>query len=64
MSGQMSSYDTSIRETKTWYRNLAIKFLTGTSLVNTWVIYNKFTGEKFKFLWFKEKFVTNLIMIR
>jgi hypothetical protein len=42
ISDQMTSYSTALRRSTKWYRKVAIELLTGTSVVNAWVIFNKY----------------------
>ena len=41
VSDQMS-YNSALRKTRKWYIKVAIELITGTSVENAWVIYNKF----------------------
>ena len=61
MSDQMSSYQSALRKTKKWYRKLALEFITGTSVVNAWVLYNKISPKKIKIRQFKDCIVENLM---
>ncbi|KAF2365962.1 PiggyBac transposable element-derived protein [Trinorchestia longiramus] len=42
ISDQMTSYSTSLRRSTKWYRKVAIELLTGTSVVNAWVLSKKY----------------------
>jgi len=42
ISDQMTSYSTALRRSTKWYRKVAIELLTGTSVVNAWVLFNKY----------------------
>lgn len=46
VSDQMSSYYTALRKTKKWYRKIAIELIAGTSVVNAWILYNKYLSKK------------------
>ena len=62
MSDQMSSYHTALRKTKKWYRKVAFELITGTAVVNAWVIYNKFISEStMPILAFKESIARFLV---
>ena len=55
---------TSLRKSTKWYRKIAFELLTGTSVVNAHVLYNKhfFQQEKnLKITEFKEKLTMSLI---
>ena len=57
MLGHSSLYHTALRKTQKWYRNVAIELLTGISVVNAWVLFNKISSPKMPFLQFKESLV-------
>ena len=40
MSNQLTSYSSALRRSSKWYRKVAIELLTGTSVVNVWVLGN------------------------
>ena len=40
-SDQMTSYNTALRRSTKWYCKLTIEFLTGTTVVNSWALYNQ-----------------------
>ena len=62
ISDQMSSYYTVLRKTKKWYRKIAIELLAGTSVVNAWVIYNKYFSQKpVSLLGFQESLILSLL---
>ena len=42
LSDQMSSYYSPLKKSRKWYRKVALEIITGTSLVNAWVVYNKY----------------------
>ena len=46
VSDQMTSYHTALRRSLKWYRKLAFKIITGISVVNAFVLYNKYFTEK------------------
>ena len=60
MSDQMSSYHTNFRNPTKWYRKFDFELLTGTSVVNSWILYNKITAKPIYILKFKESFVENI----
>ena len=45
-SDQMTSYNTALRQSTKWYRKLAIELLTGTAVVNSWVLYIQFHCQR------------------
>ena len=63
MSNQLTSYSSALRRSSKWYRKVAIELLTGTSVVNAWVIYNNYfsAGKKLSITDFKERIATQLI---
>ena len=54
ISDQMSSYQTALRRGLKWYRKTAFELITGTAIVNSWILYQKATGKKISILKFKE----------
>ena len=63
VSGQMSSYNSALRKTRKLYRKVAIELITGTSVVNAWVIYNKFIATKKTSLFtFQESLINQLVI--
>ena len=42
MSDQLTLYSSALRRSSKWYRKVAIELLTGTSVLNAWVIYNEY----------------------
>ncbi|KAG0439955.1 PiggyBac transposable element-derived protein 4 [Dictyocoela muelleri] len=62
-SDQMTSYNTALRRSTKWFRKLAIELLTGTAVVNAWVLYNQFYCQQktISFTEFKECLVMSLI---
>ena len=42
ISDQMSSYYTALKKSRKCYKKIANELLTGTSIVNAWILYNKF----------------------
>ena len=63
MSDQLTSYSSALRRSSKWYCEVAIELLTGTSVVNEWVIYNEYfsAGKKLSITEFKEKVATQLV---
>lgn len=63
LSDQFSSYYTPLRKTKKWYRKLAIELLLGTTVVNSWLIFNKYysSGKKWKLVKFRESLVLSFL---
>ena len=55
MSAQMS-YHTAIRKPKKWYKN-GFELLTGTSVGNAWILYNKIMPKAIPIHRFKESLV-------
>lgn len=47
-SDQMSSYQSPLRKSLKWYRNPAIEFILGTSMVNAHIVYNQLADKKFR----------------
>ena len=63
-SDQMSCYNSILRKSTKWCRKLAIELLLGTSIVNAWVIYNKYCLHrryKLPILEFKDSVTMSLI---
>ena len=42
---QMTSYNSIIRKSIKWYTKLAFELLLATSMVNSWVLYNKISQQ-------------------
>ncbi|XP_068235664.1 uncharacterized protein [Palaemon carinicauda] len=63
MSDQMSSYATALRRTLKWYHKLAVELLTGTCIVNAWVLYNKYysPGKPISITDFKQSIVMSFL---
>ena len=62
MSDQMSSYYSSLKKTKRWYKKVAIDLITGTIAVNAWLIFNKYYSNKpWSLLQFKESITLSLL---
>lgn len=62
VSDQMSSYYTSLRKTLKWYKKVIFEILTGTALVNSWVIYNSINiKQQITMLSFQEKIIKELL---
>ena len=47
VSDQMTSYHTALSRSLKWYRKLAFEIITGISVVNAFVLYNKYFTECF-----------------
>jgi hypothetical protein len=60
-SDQMSSYYTTLRKSLKWYKKVALELLTGTTLVNSWVVYEKLTNTKMPMLKFRELIARSLM---
>ena len=63
-SDQMTCYNSILRKSTKWYRKLAFELLLGTSMVNAWVLYNKFfqqQGKQMPILDFKESIMMSLV---
>nr|CAH7763420.1 unnamed protein product [Callosobruchus chinensis] len=50
----MKAYNTCLRRGIKWYRKLAIELLTGTALVNAYVLHQAVTNNKMTITKFKE----------
>lgn len=60
-SDQMSSYYTTLRRNLKWYKKVALELITGTTLVNSWVIYGKLNNSKIPMLKFRESVARSLM---
>ncbi len=61
VSDQLTSYYSPMRKTKKWYRKLAIELITGTSVINASVLYNKYYAKNpTKLRHFRESLVFSL----
>ena len=45
-SYQMSSYNSPLRKSLEWYRELAVQFILGTTLVNSHIVYNQLANHR------------------
>lgn len=63
LSDQMKAYNTCLRRGVKWYRKLAVELLTGTALVNAYVLHQEVTHDKMSVTKFKEILATELIGI-
>ena len=61
LSDQMKAYNTSLRRGVKWYRKLAIELLTGSVLVNAFVLHQEETNDKMKITRFKEMVASKLL---
>lgn len=62
-SDQMSSYYTSLRKTLKWYTKLALEMITGTTMVNSFVLHKSLSGQNMKLRLFRETIARNLMDI-
>lgn len=62
LSDQMKSYSTALRRIK-WFRKLAVELITGSALVNSYVLYTNITGKKISITQFKEEVTLKLLHI-
>lgn len=56
----MGSYQSPLRKGIKWYRKVATELLFGTSVVNSWLLYNQFTDQRISILDFRDKPVKSL----
>lgn len=63
-SDQMTCYNSILRKSTKWYRKLAFELLLGTSMVNAWVLFNRFfnQGKLMPILEFKECIMMSLVV--
>lgn len=59
-SDQMSSYHSVLCRSLKWYRKLAFEILFGTSVVNSWVVYNKISKTKISITEFRKLLASEL----
>lgn len=64
MSDQMTAYSNSLRKSVKWYRKVAFELITGTSLVNALLLFNKINNKKLSITRFKENLCMQLLEIR
>lgn len=60
LSDQMKAYHTCLRRGVKWYRKLAVELLTGTAMVNAYILYQEVTNNKISITRFKEILISNL----
>lgn len=60
MSDQMSSYYDCLRKTLKWYRKVVLELITGTAMVNSWIVYNM-THDKIPMIDFREMVARGLL---
>lgn len=60
-SDQMASYYTTLRKSLKWYKKVVLELLTGTTMVNSWIVYNKITGNKMTMVQFREVVARSLL---
>lgn len=63
LSDQMASYFTPLRRTIRWYHKVAFEVLLNTAVVNSWIIYNKFSNKKTQITEFREQLVLQMLKI-
>ncbi|KAI4457553.1 piggybac transposable element-derived protein 4 [Holotrichia oblita] len=63
ISDQIKSYSPAIRKSLKWYRKIAIELLLGSTIVNSYIIYQNVTNNKLSITSFKEKLVMQLINV-
>lgn len=61
LSDQMSAYYDSLRKTFKWYKKLIFEIITGTAVVNAWVVYNMVNNTKTQLLNFTEDIIKDLL---
>ena len=63
LSDQMSSYYSGLKKNNKWYKKIAIELLTGCSIVNAWVLFNKYHcgGNKLPILKYRASIVLSLL---
>ena len=60
-SDQMSSYYNCLRKTLKWYRKIIYELVTGTAMVNAWVIHNHGKQTSTQMLKFREEVIRGLL---
>ncbi|CAH2017248.1 unnamed protein product [Acanthoscelides obtectus] len=63
LSDQMKAYNTCLRRGIKWYRKLAIELLTGTALVNAYILHQQVTNQKMSVTKFKEVVTTEFLNV-
>ncbi|KAF2364254.1 PiggyBac transposable element-derived protein [Trinorchestia longiramus] len=60
---QMSSYYSALKKHNKWYKKVAMELLTGVSIVNAWVLFNKYYcgSRKWSMLNFRESVILSLL---
>lgn len=61
ISDQMASYYDSRRKTLNWYKKLIFEIVTGTAVVNAWVLHHKTHTMKMRMLDFVEYIIRDLV---
>ena len=63
LSDQMSSYYSALKKNNKLYKKIAMELLTGCSVVNAWVLFNKYhcRGKKWSILAFRESIILSLL---
>ncbi|CAH1972725.1 unnamed protein product [Acanthoscelides obtectus] len=59
---QMSSYHTAVRKTLKWYRKVMFELLLGTTVVNSWIVYNTVSDTKLSIMEFRTQLAKDLII--
>ena len=54
LSDQMSSYYTALRRGIKWYRKVALELITGTAIVNSWILHKNSAAKSLSLLEFRE----------
>ncbi|CAH1973230.1 unnamed protein product [Acanthoscelides obtectus] len=58
-SDQMSSYHTVVRK---WYRKVMFELLLGTTVVNSWIVYNMVSDTKLSIMEFRTQLAKDLVI--
>lgn len=62
LSDQLSSYYTALRKNRKWYKKVALELVTGSCVVNAFIIFNKYLSDKkWTLLQFKESIILSLL---
>ncbi|XP_072389306.1 uncharacterized protein [Diabrotica undecimpunctata] len=57
----MSSYSTALRKTIKWFRKIAVEALTGTAVVNAWILHNSVRDSRMSITTFRENLCLQLL---
>nr|CAI5823527.1 unnamed protein product [Callosobruchus analis] len=63
ISDQMKAYSSALRRGIKWYRKLAMELITGSALVNAYILYKYVTGRQIQITTFKEEVTMGLLHI-